>query len=117
MKLGFNHDLKADWLQTSTPSPLPVFIPNDKTAGGAHTASAGRYIVKHHGRVAHNIAHWEAMCVEEELKNKFSLPIKRRICATWAEERNIINEGKKTHCYKSGGTITEVRGMQLNSAI
>lgn len=35
----------------------------------------------------------------------------------WVEERNIINEGKKTHCYNSGGTITEAGGTQLNSAI
>lgn len=33
------------------------------------------------------------------------------------EEGHIINEGKKTHCYNSGGTITEAGGMQLNSAI
>lgn len=51
--------------------PVPftsVYSPMIKTAEGAHTASAGRYIVKHRGRVAHNIAPGEAKCVEEELR-------------------------------------------------
>lgn len=104
-------------LRLSTPSPLLVFIPGHKNRWRGTHPRAGRYIVKHHGRVAHNTARWEAKGVREELKNKFPLPIKRRICATWAEEGNIINEGKKTYCYNSGGTITEAGGTQLNSAI
>lgn len=51
-----------------TPFSLLVYSTTIKTAGGAHTAGTGHYIVKHCGRVAHNIAHEEAKCVEEELK-------------------------------------------------
>lgn len=56
MKLVFNHGLKAHPLQSSTSFPLLVFILNHKTTGGTRTPSAGRYLVKHHGSVAHHAA-------------------------------------------------------------